>query len=302
MTVKIIIYNEHRSISFKEGNILKKLIKLSALSLILILIFTINVKGERVNLVNENTEILQMTDAEFANGEFIMSNSSKAYLASFSVPGLPNNYVWEGDIEILEFSEGRGPDGVRFCVGYDTDTGNYLNLIVTKNIGIAAERRGASPMNDLYKLTKEHYAKEIDNGSKFHFEITKNGSHVVLKLDDLVVMDYVFPDEHDYFTEGDDFNLGFHAEKCSFVVTNLAVYSDEYVVTPEPSPTPKKEDTPEPTKAEETSVPATKEPVTTEKVKKEVDPFLIGIIAAVVLVVVVTIIVLIIRKRGNKNA
>lgn len=204
--------------------------KKSFLILLIIMLFTMTlyVFGEnKVNLINENTDILQMVDAEFSDGVLIMSNPNAPYLASLKVPGLTNNYVWSGDIKILEYGDDRKPNGVRLCVGYDADTGDFLNLIITRSIGIAAERRGPRPMSDVYKLTSEHFDRTLDPGAEFHFEVIKEGTHVILKIDDAVVMDYVFDDEFNYFTEGDDYNIGFYAEKCSFEVRNLAVYCDD---------------------------------------------------------------------------
>lgn len=276
------------------------------LILVLILAMPMSVFAEdRVNLINDQTDILQTTgNAEFEDGVLTMVNTG-TYLANFKVPGLTDNYVWSGDIKILDIVD-RGPNGVRFCVGTDTDTGDYLNLIVTKSIGIAAERKGPSPLSDVYKLTKEHYSEVIDNGSEFHFEITRNGSHIILKIGDIVAMDYVFPDEFSFFTTGDDYNLGFYSENCSYEVKNLAVYCEDVQITPEPTASPEPTPSPVPTEtpeATQSNATATNSPAATDKTAADddtgVNPLVIGIIAATGVIVIITGVVIIIRKKRS---
>ena len=192
---------------------MKKIFLVLLATLIFAMSFSVHGEEERVNLINEHTETLEMIDAEFDDGVFRITNPNKPVLALLGIPGLTNNYTWSGDVKIIEYGDDRTPNGVRLCVGYDVDTGAYLNLIITRSIGIAAEVRGGGTyIPDVYKLTKEHFDRILDPGAEFHFEVIKNGTHVILKIDGDVVMDYVFPEEYDYFTEGDDYQIGFHAE------------------------------------------------------------------------------------------
>jgi hypothetical protein len=282
---------------------MKKIFLVLLATLIFAMSFSVHGEEERVNLINEHTETLEMIDAEFDDGVFRITNPNKTVLALFGIPGLTNNYTWSGDVKIIEYGDDRTPNGVRLCVGYDVDTGAYLNLIITRSIGIAAEVRGGGTyIPDVYKLTKEHFDRILDPGAEFHFEVIKNGTHVILKIDGDVVMDYVFPEEYDYFTEDDDYQIGFHAEKCAIEVRNLAVYCEDVEITPEPTetPVPEETETPTPTEAPKTTpTPKKGKPATESDKGNEVDPFIIAVIVATLVIISVTVAVVVIRRKKN---
>lgn len=201
---------------------------------------------ERVNLVDENTYLLPQSDVSFIDGVLRFENPNREYLAILAIPGLSNDFTWSGDVKIIQFGSDKHSNGVRFCIGHDTSVGDYINILVSQIGGIAAERRGKNPMNDVYPYNLENYGKPLKEGQEFHFEIRKNQHHVVFKINDQVVMDYEFPEEHDLFVEGEDLNLGFFASNCMYEVRNIEVYDESEKITPETTTTPDKTQMPTP--------------------------------------------------------
>lgn len=266
---------------------------------------TLSAEGERearVNLINGSTGLLPQTDVTFDDGVFIMSNPLREYLANFSVPELTNDFTWSGDVKIIEFGSDKGANGVRFCIGNDRIAGDYINLLVTKAGGVAAERRGVNPMSDIYKYTLDAFGKTLENGSEFHFEIIKKLHHVVLKIDDVIAMDYEFPEEFDLFIVGEEFNLGFFASNCHFEVRNITVYDDNVVITPEPTATPVPTPSPEPT--EKTEVTSTVKISATQtsggaakKSETGINPVVLTVFVVISALFIVTITIFIIKKK-----
>lgn len=182
---------------------------------------------EKVNLINESTTIHSASphsNASFEDGVFKELNPVGSHLSLLKIPGLINQYSWSGDVKILEYGNDSGASGVRFCIGYNGD--NYLNLILTRKVGVSAEKLGTGAELDVYRLTKDGFDRELNPGTEFHFEIKKQGNYVRLLVDGEVVMDTAFADRYDFFTPGNDRNIGFNSSNCSFEVRNIKVYNE----------------------------------------------------------------------------
>lgn len=262
------------------------------IAILFVLIFTCVSAAERVNLINESTYIQQEEDASYENGVLSILNVDKEYLVNFSVPGLTDTYTWEGDVKITEINDEVGYSGVRFCIGYDEDTGNYVNLLLTRTMGISANQRGSSPADDLHPLTPINMT--LKKNMTFHFEIIRDGAHLIMKIDGNKVMDYTFPDEYNVFTEGSELNLGFNPCMCTFEVTNLAVYDEDAVV---PTPTPTPQETVKPTATTEPTPKATATPELIIDLAPKNPTVIIVAVAAAVMVVVTIVVILIKSKR-----
>lgn len=237
--------------------------KISYMLIILLVLSLAAVAAEeRVNLINDQTYVQQDSLASFEDGVLVMSDEhlQGEHLVNFNVPNLTNQYVWEGDITIKDIDTTKGYSGIRFCIGYDDETGNYLNLLLTRNMGVSANQRGATPVDDLIPLDRDSFPRDLEAGMTFNFEIIRDDAHVIMKIDGETVIDVVFPEEHNLFTIGDDLNLGFVSCYTTFEVKNLAVYDENVEITPVPTPTDTPEPTEEPTDStpEPTSTPAPK--------------------------------------------
>lgn len=202
------------------------------LVILLVFAFTAVSAEDRVNLIDENTYIQPDSHAYFEDGILGFTEINAEYLVNFSAPNLTSKYVWEGDIKITDIDTDIGYSGIRFCIGHDESSGNYINLILTRTIGVTANQRGANPVDDLIPLTKDTFPRDLEAGMEFHFEIIREDAHVVLKIDGNTVIDTTLADEHNLFTEDYDLNLGFTACMTTFEVSNLAVYN----VSAEPEP------------------------------------------------------------------
>ncbi len=213
----------------KNSLLLKTVILTIVLSLTLPVISSFAI-SERVNLINNSTTVVGNDNGKYENGVFTNTASTGEQLLRFTVPGLRNQYTWSGDVKILEYGTDAVSNGVRFCIGYDEATGNYVNLITTKSIGISAEKKGSTYESDIYPLTKDYFSTVLDVNSEFHFEIKKQGEYVMMKIDDKVVMNTSFPESYDFFTPGYDLNLGFFGAQCSFEVRNLEVYNEPEMI------------------------------------------------------------------------
>ncbi|HOA32602.1 MAG TPA: hypothetical protein PKM70_11850, partial [Clostridia bacterium] len=160
---------------------MKKVFLILAFCLIFTLSFASAEEG-LVNLINDHTYVQQNNLAYFEDGVLILEdiNLTGEYLINFSVPRLTNQYIWEGDITIKEIDPEKGYSGVRFCIGYDDATGNYINLILTKSMGVSANQRGTTPVDDLIPVSKETFDRDLEEGMTFHFEIIRDGAHVIM--------------------------------------------------------------------------------------------------------------------------
>jgi hypothetical protein len=277
---------------------MKKVFLILAFCLIFTLSFASAEEG-LVNLINDHTYVQQNNLAYFEDGVLILEdiNLTGEYLINFSVPRLTNQYIWEGDITIKEIDPEKGYSGVRFCIGYDDATGNYINLILTKSMGVSANQRGTTPVDDLIPVSKETFDRDLEEGMTFHFEIIRDGAHVIMKVDGETVIDKVFDEQYNLFTEGDELNLGFVSCYCVFEVKNLAVYDENVEITPEPTPT----DTPAPTE-EPTDTPQ-QTPSATEKTDDNaenggISPVII-IVAVIAAVAVVGTVVFLISSKNK---
>ncbi len=261
--------------------------------LLTMLLFSITIASANgpVNLINDNTTIQQDTNATFEDGVFAMTSIQDEYLASFNVPGLTNSYTWSGDVTVVDIDESVEYSGVRFCIGYDTDSGNYINLLITRTMGVSADQRGTTPVPDVYPVSNATFNKTLTDEMTFHFEIVRDNDHVILKVDNATVIDYKLPEEYNLFTEGDDLNLGFYTCKCSYEVRNLAVYDEDVEITPVPSPSP--EPTPSPTPVKTEAPAKTDIPPVTEEKGDGTSPIIIVISVVALLFLVFTIVIII---------
>jgi len=267
-----------------------------------------------VNLINGDTIIQQETTAVFENGLFSMSSKQGEYLASFTVPDLTNTYTWSGDVTVTDIDDTVPYSGVRFCIGYDAASSNYINLIITRNIGVSADQRGAIPISEVYPLSKVTYSDALSNGKKFHFEIIRDAAHVIMKIDTKVVMDFTLGQDFNLFTDGDDLNLGFYSCMCAFDVENLAVYDEHVVVATVPTAKSQVTSTslasnalvtsPSISKAKATSNPNSSLPKATsnnnDKKDGSISPTIIVAMVVAALLIAVTVVVVIKKRNANK--
>lgn len=276
---------------------MKKVLLILAFCLIFALSFA-SAEDARVNLINKDTYVQQSQLAYFEDGVLILEdvNLSGEYLINFSVPRLTNQYVWEGDITIKEIAPDKAYSGVRFCIGYDEATGNYLNLIITKSIGISANQRGTTPVDDIIPLSKETFDRNLEEDMTFHFEIIRDGAHVIMKVDGETVIDKVFDEQYNLFTEGSELNLGFVSCYCVFEVSNLAVYDENVEITPEPTPTDTPTSTEKPTDTPQQTTSPTVKP-NDEGEGDGVSPVVIVVAIVAGLAVIGTVVFLLTSKR-----
>lgn len=269
-----------------------------------LMIFSFNFfcASERVNLINEHTYIQQEHNAAFEDGVLALTEIEGEYVVNFNVERLTNSYTWEGDIKITDINTTIGYSGIRFCIGYDEVTGNYINLILTRNMGVSANQRGTNAKEDLIPLDRTSFNKDLEAGMNFHFEIVRDGAHVIMKIDDETIMDHTFDEDFNLFSEGDDFNLGFVACMATFEVHNLAVYDENVEITPVPTATPKSTPTPDPTEFPEATVTPSEKIDTTDE--GGVSPVIVAVAVVAVVVVLGAIIYLInkkIRVKGKRK-
>lgn len=276
---------------------MKKVLLILAFCLIFALSFA-SAEDARVNLINKDTYVQQSQLAYFEDGVLILEdvNLSGEYLINFSVPRLTNQYVWEGDITIKEIAPDKAYSGVRFCIGYDEATGNYLNLIITKSIGISANQRGTTPVDDIIPVSKETFDRNLEEDMTFHFEIIRDGAHVIMKVDGETVIDKVFDEQYNLFTEGSELNLGFVSCYCVFEVSNLAVYDENVEITPEPTPTDTPTSTEKPTDTPQQTTSPTVKP-NDEGEGDGVSPVVIVVAIVAGLAVIGTVVFLLTSKR-----
>lgn len=276
---------------------MKKVLLILAFCLIFALSFA-SAEDARVNLINKDTYVQQSQRAYFEDGVLILEdvNLSGEYLINFSVPRLTNQYVWEGDITIKEIDPDKAYSGVRFCIGYDEATGNYLNLIITKSIGISANLRGTNPVDDIIPVSKETFDRNLEEDMTFHFEIIRDGAHVIMKVDGETVIDKVFDEQYNLFTEGSELNLGFVSCYCVFEVSNLAVYDENVEITPEPTPTDTPTSTEKPTDTPQQTTSPTVKP-NDEGEGDGVSPVVIVVAIVAGLAVIGTVVFLLTSKR-----
>lgn len=204
------------------------LIKILVISLILCLVIPTLPTGaqEKKNLVTDSTTLIGSENGTFEDGVFKHTNPSGEHMTFLNIPNLINQYSWSGDVKILEYGTDSPANGVRFCIGHDKDKNAYLNLILTRSVGISAEKRGAVYESDVYPLSKESFDRALEPGDEFHFEIRKQGNYVMMLVDGEVVMDTAFPSRYDFFTPGNEANIGFYSANCSFEVRNIEVYNE----------------------------------------------------------------------------
>lgn len=253
---------------------------------------------ERVNLINDDTFIQQTYSADYEDGILDLYDSTSEYIVNFSVPNLTNDYIWKGTIKINEIDTSVGFSGVRFCLGYDEDTGNYVNLIITRTIGLSANQRGASPVDDIFPLDRASFPRDLVDGMIFTFEIARNGQHVVLKIDDEVAKDFELPEEYNLFSDDDEFNLGFIACRCAYEVSDLEVWAfyEPPEETPTPKPTEEKEETSKPTEETKTLAPSPKEK---EEKDTSISPLVIVIFIVALVLLAASLIFIVMKKKKS---
>ena len=186
---------------------------------------TANRRTRKKNLVTDSTTLIGSENGTFEDGVFSTPTQGE-HMTFLNIPNLINQYSWSGDVKILEYGTDSPANGVRFCIGHDKDKNAYLNLILTRSVGISAEKRGAVYESDVYPLSKETFDRTLEPGDEFHFEIRKQGNYVMMLVDGEVVMDTAFPSRYDFFTPGNEANIGFYSANCSFEVRNIEVYNE----------------------------------------------------------------------------
>lgn len=206
----------------------------------------------------------------YEDGVFESTTDSIAASMWLGLPTLTSSYIWSGDITVNSINYEVMPnlDGIKgtfFRIGYDWNTDNYIQVVLSSRWSIGVEQVGAQPVQDIHQYRVSTLAGKAEypamtNGTTFHFEIRRDKNLLSMKIDDTVILDMDLsncdkPGDYNLFADPTkyEFNLGVYSFYSSYKISNMSVvnmYPEEVTSTPAPT------ESASPTATEETVVPS----------------------------------------------